>query len=134
MGAGSKASVGDPVAASKFNQGFHKITWVIDSELSTGKVDNIQVPITAAHTIAEVHARVAQAPAGAAIRLDVLKNGTSIHTADGDKCAIAAGEQAGATTTFSDAALADGDYLELEIEQVGSSSSGTGLVCVVELE
>ncbi len=134
MGAGSKASVGDPVAASKFNQGFHKITWVIDSELSTGTVDNIQVPITATHTIAEVHARVAQAPVGASIRLDLLKNGTSVHASNEDKCTIAAGEHRGMTSTFSDNTLADGDYLELEIEQVGSSTSGTGLVFVAELE
>jgi hypothetical protein len=134
MVAGSKAMVGDPVAAGKFNQGFHKLTWVIDSQLATGIVQNIQVPITATHTIVEVHARVATAPVGAAIRLDVLKNGTSIHAADGDKCTIAAGQHQGATSVFSDDTLADGDYLELEIEQVGSSTPGTGLVCVVELE
>ena len=134
MGAGNKAAVGDPVAAGKYNQGFHKITWVIDAELSTGVVPNIQVPITAAHTISEVHARVATAPSGAAIRIDLLKNGVSIHATDGDKCAIAAGQNSGATSTFNDNALADGDYLQLEIEQVGSSTAGTGLVCVVELE
>jgi len=134
MGAGSKASVGDPVAAGKYNQGFHKITWVIDTELATGIVPNIQVPITTTHTIAEVHARVSSAPEGSAIRLDVLKNGASIHSSDEDKCTIAAGQNSGTTSAFSDNTLADGDYLELEIEQVGNSSAGTGLVCVVELE
>ena len=134
MGAGNKAAVGDPVAAGKFKQGFHKITWVIDSELSTGTVQNIQVPITVTHTIVEAHARVATAPSGADIRLDILKNGASIHDTDGDKCTIAAGQNTGTTSTFNDNTLADGDYLELEIEQVGSTTAGTGLVCVIELE
>ena len=134
MGAGNKAAVGDPVAAGKYNQGFHKVTWVIDAELSTGVVPNIQVPVTAAHTIVEVHARVASAPSGAAIRIDLLKNGVSVHAADGDKCTIADGQNAGTASTFNDNALVDGDYLQLEIEQVGSTAAGTGLVCVVELE
>jgi len=134
MGAGSKSSVGDPVAAAKFNQGFHKITWIIDTELSTGVVQNIQVPIATDHTVVEAHARVATAPAGAAIRLDLLKNGVSLHDSDGDKCTIADGQQVGSTSTFNDNSLSDGDYLELEIEQVGSTTAGTGLVFVAELE
>ena len=134
MGAGSKSSIGEPISSSKYNQGFHKITWVIDTELTTGVVPNIQVPITASHTIAEVHARVATAPTGADIRLDILKNGVSVHASDSDKCTIAASVNTGNTTTFNDNTLVDGDYLQLEIEQIGSSEKGTGLVCVVELE
>lgn len=134
MGAGSKSSAGEPVSASKYNQGFHKITWIIDTELSTGIVPNIQIPVTANHTIAEVHARLATAPTGSDVRLDILKNGVSIHSSDGDKCTVAAGQNSGSTSTFNDNTLADGDYLELEIEQVGSGAKGAGLVCVVELE
>ena len=134
MEAGSKSYVGEPVSAAKYNQGFHKITWIIDTELSTGLLQNIQVPITATHTITEVHSRVATPPSGASIRLDILKNGTSIHSSNNDKCTIAEGQNTGSTSTFNDNGLTDGDYLELEIEQVGSGTKGTGLVCVVELE
>jgi hypothetical protein len=134
MSAGNKSSVGQSISASKYNQGFHKITWVIDSELAAGVVPNIQVPVTASHNIAEVHARVATPSAGAAIRLDILKNGTSIHSSDNDKCTIPAGQNAATTSTFNDNSLQHGDHLQLEIEQVGTTTKGTGLVCVVELE
>jgi hypothetical protein len=80
------------------------------------------------------HSGSARAGARRAPPSDLLKNGTSIHAADGDKCTIATGQHWGTTSAFSDDSLADGDYLELEIEQVGSGTAGTGLVCVVELE
>jgi hypothetical protein len=89
-----------------------------------------RAPITGgvAGTIKEVRAAVNTAPTGAAINLSVKKNGTQFTT-----LSIAASANAGSSTGLSTAVVA-GDYLSVDITQVGSTVAGANLTVMVEVE
>lgn len=79
--------------------------------------------------IKKAFARVKTAPTGASIIVDINKNGTSIwNTNQGNRLTIAASANSGSQTTFDTTSLAEGDYLSLDIDQVGSTVSGADLV------
>lgn len=88
-----------------------------------------RAPITTntAGTITEVRATVNTAPTGAAINLSVKKNGSSFATPS-----IAAGANAGSSTSLS-TAVAAGDYITVDITQIGSTIAGSDLVVTVEI-
>ena len=77
-------------------------------------------------TLQRLAARVTTAPTGAALTLELKKNGTTVAT-----LSVTAGSLAAQTTTFSDATIADGDYLTLDVTQVGSTVKGSNLVASV---
>lgn len=78
-------------------------------------------------TIDEVYVSVNTAPTGSSVRIDVLKDGVSIFALDGDKPTIAdAGNTASSTTFDDDQWLAD-EYLQIEIETIGSTTPGADL-------
>jgi hypothetical protein len=79
-----------------------------------------------ARTLQRLAARVGTAPTGAALVLALKKNGATVAT-----LSVAAGSLAAQTTTFSDATIADGDYLTLDVTQVGSTVKGSNLVASV---
>ncbi len=72
-------------------------------------------------TITEVHHEVRTAPAGQPINLDLRRNGVSIHTAS-----ILIG-QTRADVTGLNLTVADDQYLELIVTQVGSTTPGADL-------
>lgn len=77
-------------------------------------------------------AAVNTAPTGAAIICDVNKNGTTIFTTQGNRPTIAAGANAtSAMPTPNVTALQPGDYLSVDIDQVGSNVAGSDLVVKV---
>ena len=77
-----------------------------------------------AYTLKSIHAYVDTAPAGAAVNLDILKNGTSLQTVS-----IAAGATKGTQTSLSHSIAAD-DYLTVDITQIGSTTAGSDLYLV----
>ncbi len=107
--------------------------WV-DGNLATGARPRRLYNLTGA-TLAfqKVHLAVNTAPSGAAIICDIHKNGTTIFTTQSNRPQVAAGANAGSTTAFDVATLAGGEYLTLEIDQVGSGTAGADLVATVVL-
>lgn len=81
-------------------------------------------------TIVNVRATVDLAPTGASLIVDVHKNGTTIFTTQSNRPTIAA-------TTFTDTSTpavttwAAGEYLTVDIDQVGSTVAGSDLVVTV---
>jgi hypothetical protein len=69
------------------------------------------------------------APAGADLIADVLKNGTTTYTTTGNRPRLtSAGAQTHSTATTPDsAAVADGDYLQVQLVQVGSTTPGANV-------
>lgn len=79
-------------------------------------------------TITKAFARSKTAPTGAAIIVDINKNGTSIwNTNQANRLQIAAAANSGSQTSFDTTSLAEGDYLSLDIDQVGSTVAGADL-------
>jgi hypothetical protein len=76
------------------------------------------------YTIANVVASVSTAPTGANIIFDVNKNGTTIFTTQGNRPTITATNFTDLTSTPDVTTLASGDYLTVDVDQVGSTIAG----------
>ena len=98
--------------------------------VSTG-VQRFRFPFAA--TILGVSAAVNTAPTGAAIIMDVNKNGTTIFTTQGNRPQIAASAYATAAevTNMDVVSFAAGDYCTLDLDQVGSTVAGSELVALI---
>jgi len=84
-------------------------------------------------TFKTVHLAIGTAPTGAAIIVDVHKNGITIFTTSANRPQIAAGANSGASTTFDVTTLANLEYLTFDIDQVGSIIAGANLVIQIIL-
>jgi hypothetical protein len=74
-----------------------------------------------------VSAAVDTAPTGAAVIVDVNKNGTTLYTTQANRPAIAAGQTAASETVPDVTAVVAGDELKVDIDQIGSSAAGADL-------
>lgn len=81
----------------------------------------------ASRTISEVFLSVDTAPTGAAIIVDVNKDGTTIFTNQANRPQIAAAANTGNTTTIDVASWGDGEYLTVDVDQIGSGTAGSDL-------
>lgn len=80
-------------------------------------------------TIVGARATVAVAPVGAAVIIDVNKNGTTIFTNQANRPVIADGAtSSGKVSSMDVTTVSDGEYLTVDIDQVGVSTSGNDLV------
>ena len=78
-------------------------------------------------TIAKVFVSVNTPPTGSALIVDVHKNGTTIFTNQANRPQIAGGQYTGQSTTIDVIDWAPGDYLTVEVDQVGSTTPGADL-------
>jgi hypothetical protein len=80
-------------------------------------------------TIMAVRASAGTAPTGAPLIVDIKKTGVTIFTNSANRPTIAAGANtSGKVTNMDVTALADGDYLTVDVAQVGSVVAGSDLV------
>lgn len=87
----------------------------------------------AAATITSVRATVNTAPTGASVIVDVLKNGATIWGSNpGNRPTIAAAGNQSGNAVPDTTALAAGDYLQVQIAQVGSTITGADLTVTVQ--
>jgi hypothetical protein len=107
------------------------LTFAVVGTLAVGtdKAPTILAPCTL--TIVKAKLVVKTAPSGAAIIVDVNKNGTSIFTTQANRPQIAAGATTGDSGTPDVTALAEGDKLTIDVDQVGSGTAGADLTVEV---
>lgn len=110
----------------------HFFTWFVAGTLSVaaGKY-RIYNDTGLTLTIRAVRASVNTAPTGAAIRIDVNKNGTTIFTTQGNRPNIAISGFTSKVTNMDVITLADGDYLTVDVDVIGSSVAGSDLAVAV---
>lgn len=84
-------------------------------------------------TITQVRASVNTASAGQSIIIDVNKNGTTIWSTQSNRVTISAGSNTATQTTFNTTSLASGDYLTVDIDQVGTTTAGADLTVQITL-
>lgn len=94
------------------------------------KVWEIEWVAPVGFTIVNATGRVATAPTGAALIVDIRDSGTSIFATDGDRINIAAGQQEDTTSTVNHAVDA-GDVLTFEVLQIGSGVAGADMTIVL---
>jgi hypothetical protein len=92
----------------------------------------IRLPIDGTYTITNTRLMVGTAPTGADLIIDINKNGGTIFTTQANRPRVTAGTNAsGASATPDVVGLAAGDYLTVDIDQIGSGTPGSDLtVCV----
>lgn len=82
-------------------------------------------------TISKVHIAVDTAPTGAAILVDVNENGTTIFTNQANRPTIAISGFTGDTTTIDAATWEDGNHLQADVDQIGSTIAGSDLTITI---
>lgn len=85
-------------------------------------------------SIQSVLAMVGEAPVGADIIVDVKKNGTSVYSDPLGKPRIGVGTTASTEESHDATTVTSGDYLTVDINQVGSDNPGSDLVVAVQLQ
>jgi len=82
-------------------------------------------------TISEVYLAVNTAPTGAAVIVDVHKDGVTIFTNQAHRPQIAATAFDGSTTTIDVDAWASMSYLQIDVDQIGSTLPGEDLTVTI---
>jgi hypothetical protein len=90
------------------------------------------VPAAAAYTLTGVRLAAGTAPVGAAVLVDVNKNGTTVFTTQGNRPTIADGATSGGPGAAPNVTtVAAGDKITIDVDQIGSGTAGSDLVVVV---
>lgn len=84
--------------------------------------------------IVSVAAMVNTAPTGSSAIIDVNKNGTTIYGTQGNRPTIAISANSATVGAHSVTSVTTGDYLTVDIDQIGSTVAGSDLVVVVRLQ
>lgn len=84
-------------------------------------------------TIAEVRASVGTAPTGATLIVDVNKGGTTIFTTQSNRPTIAISGNTDLADAIEVSSLASGEYLTVDVDQIGSTIAGADLTVQVFL-
>jgi hypothetical protein len=85
-------------------------------------------------TVTDVRASVGTAPTTQSVIVDVNKNGTTIFTTQGNRPTIAAGANTDASSTPDVTAFAAGDYMTVDVDQIGTGTVGADLTVQVWYE
>lgn len=97
------------------------------ANITTGVNKTNQITITRAGNITKAFMNAKAGPTGAALIVDINKNGTSIWNAtQANRLQIAAAATTGTQTSFDTTALAEGDVLSIDVDQIGSTIPGSG--------
>jgi hypothetical protein len=106
------------------------VTWGVDGAVTTrtGKA-RIYNDSGRTRTIVSARASVDTAPTGASLIVDVNKGGSTIMTT---RPTIAVSTNTNKSTSIATTSWADGEYLTVDVDQVGSTVAGSDLTVTVE--
>lgn len=125
------AKIGDgQVTAAKIASGVlvpEEIVFTISGTLSTG-ARKARYYVESGKTISNVVVSVGTAPTGASAIFDVNKNGTTIFTTQANRPTITASNFYDSSSTPDVTSLSAGDYLTVDVDQVGSTVKGEDAV------
>lgn len=99
----------------------------------TTKVGAGRVYMEGTYVVESVRASVGTAPTGAAVIVDVNRNGTTIYTTQTNRPTIAVSTQTATGGTAANGSFVAGDYLTVDVDQIGSTVAGAELVVVVRM-
>lgn len=90
-----------------------------------------QMVFSAAVNVIGVTISAGTAPTGANLICDVNKNGTTIFTTQANRPTIVAGNNRSSEATPDVVAFASGDFLTVDVDQIGSGTAGSDLTVTV---
>lgn len=83
-------------------------------------------------TVVNVIAGVNTAPTGATVIFDLNKNGTTMFTSQGNRPTIAISGFTDTSSVPDVTSVTSGDYLTVDLDQIGSTIAGADAVIIVE--
>lgn len=113
-------------------EGSVPLALTIRGVLGTG-VGLVPFPLPFSKTVVHTYVAVADAPVGADLIFDVMKNGVSIYPT-APKPTILAGQRVSAAAIPDVTALAAGDVLTVDVVQVGSTQPGSYATVVIVVQ
>jgi hypothetical protein len=93
----------------------------------------LDLPLSGSYTLVDYRVRVGVAPTGASLIVDINKNGTTLFTTQANRPTIAASALLASTTMPAVTTFVDGDYISLDVDQIGSTVAGSELVVAMRL-
>lgn len=84
--------------------------------------------------IQTIAAMVGTAPTGASVIVDVNKNGSTIYGTQSNRPTIAVSTNSATVGAHTATTVTDGDYITIDIDQIGSTVAGADLVVVVRMQ
>lgn len=85
-------------------------------------------------TLKTVRISAKTAPVGASLIIDILSNGSTIWSTQGNRLSLSSGSTSNSTTTFNTTSFSPGAVLSISIAQVGSSTPGQDIQVEMEFE
>lgn len=105
----------------------------VTGALATGTNQTPAIIIPRTLTITKAYAYVKTAPTGASLIIDINKDGTSIwNSTQANRLTVAAAAQTDTETSFDTTSLVEGSIITLDIDQVGSTVSGSDLTVALK--
>jgi hypothetical protein len=98
--------------------------------VATGKS---RIYLEGSYVVETVRAAVNTQPTGAALIVDVNKNGTTIYTTQSGRPSISASSNSATGNSPDVTTFASGDYMQVDVDQVGSTVAGADLTVTVRL-
>lgn len=92
-----------------------------------------RVYLEGSYTVETIRAAVSTAPTGSSLIVDVNKNGTTLFTTQGNRPTISASGFLSTGTAPNVTTFISGDYLTVDLDQVGSTIAGADLTVTVRL-
>ena len=125
--------------SSEVNTNFENINGVLRPVFEFGITSafvftNITPPmiVTQSMTVIKAYARAINGPTGADLIFDINKNGTTIWSTQENRLTISAGGNSGTQTSFNTTSLSEGDYLTIDVDQIGSTVGGSNIVVALK--
>jgi hypothetical protein len=101
----------------------------------TVKTGTLRYPVKGGtFQVQTIAAMVGTAPTGASVIVDVNKNGSTIYGTQGNRPTIAASANSATVGAHTATTVTDGDYITIDIDQIGSTVAGADLVVVVRMQ
>jgi hypothetical protein len=109
------------------------VTVTIPGALAVG-AGTLRFPVgSGTWAITSVRVTAGTAPTGSAAIVDVHKNGTTIYGTPANRPTVADGANDATGGTASTTSVTAGDYLSVDVDQVGSTTPGADLVVAIRL-
>lgn len=121
--------VGRGTAAPVFRDPTGSLVWYLDSTLAVGSSQGAIVTMPFGITAASITLRIKGAPTGAALIVDIRKDGTTIFSTRPQINASAT--TGGSSAVFSVTNIPSNAELSVNIDQVGSTFAGSGLTVML---
>jgi hypothetical protein len=111
------------------------VVWSATGDVTTGTnyLPSFIVPFACTISKAYLYARTA--PTGAALIVDINKDGTSIWSAtQANRVQLAATANTGDQTSFDTTSLVENSRLDVDIDQIGSTIAGSNITIELRLQ